>query len=73
MVEYHTVETLRDKLNELINQGYADFEVGITYDNGYGGTYPARNVEPKIINEKYGSKRVIFAEDDEFVRGFDTP
>jgi len=70
MTKYHTVKTLRNKLNELINEGYEDYEVLITYDNGYGVTAAHTEVEPKIETSKAYGNHIIFAEDDKFVKGF---
>ena len=70
MNKYHTVKTLRNKLNELLERGYGDYEVCITYDNGYGFTSAHTDVEPKIITSRAYGDKVIFVEDDEFVRGF---
>ena len=71
MNKYHTVKTLRNKLNELIEKGYEDYNVCITYDNGHGITAAHNDVEPKIRTSRAYGNDVIFAEDDEFVRGFE--
>lgn len=70
MSNFHTVETLRNKLNELIEQGYEDYEVTITYDNGHGVTSAHKEVDPKIQTSSAYGNMVIFAEDDGFVKGF---
>ena len=59
----HTVKTLKNKLDELIKQGYEDYEVIFTYDNGYGGTSSSQNKEPKIKSSLAYGNKVIFHEE----------
>lgn len=66
----HTVETLFNILNELIKQGYNDYEVRVTYDGGHGAVGIADGVNPHIKESLTMGEYVLFSEDDERVRGF---
>lgn len=52
-----TVESARDVLNELVEQGYGDFELLIGYDSNYAYTGFTEKVE---VNES--SKKVLVKE-----------
>lgn len=45
-----TVQKLYDKLGELIDQGYGDFRVNVSFDSGYAGT-SIQDKDPKIYKD----------------------
>lgn len=59
----HTVKSLRDKLNELIINGYENYPVAITYDNEHGVTYADKQKEPTIKTSRAYGNRIIFKEE----------
>lgn len=59
----HTVKSLRDKLNELIINGYENYPVAITYDNEHGITYADKHKEPKIKTSRAYGNKIIFKEE----------
>jgi len=59
----HTVKSLRDKLNELIINGYENYHVGITYDCDNGVTYADKHEEPKIRTSRAYGNKIIFKEE----------
>ena len=59
----HTVKSLRDKLNELIINGYENYPVAITYDHEHGVTYADKHEEPEIRTSRAYGNKVIFKEE----------
>lgn len=59
----HTVKSLRDKLNELIINGYENYHVGITYDCDNGVTYADKHEEPEIKTSRAYGNKIIFKEE----------